>query len=138
MLVSLYALRPIQRVVSMSSPRSLPPGWRRFYRWRRLSHFYEQGMPDLNSETPPATEPLAAEKPVAPHAFYHTLDRLSGMLILVAAVVAPWLFGTGDTWAVTLMTVMGCSIGLLLAAKRGYCRLKSYTPPRWGDPNDQG
>lgn len=63
-------------------------------------------------------------------AAYRVLDEGSGLLILVMAVAAPWLFGTTEAWSVWAMNIASYLLGAALIAKHVLRRVLDFSPPR--------
>lgn len=66
------------------------------------------------------------------------LDEVSGYVILILVVWAPWAFGCTITWAINVL-VAGCyALGLMLALKGVIRRRADYRPERWVTPTPAG
>ena len=77
----------------------------------------------------PAPEPGAYRTPP----IYRILDDLSGALLLFLIVWVPWALGSTTAGAIWLLTWVGYTLGVLLLAKRFFCRRLSFDPVRWSD-----
>lgn len=64
-------------------------------------------------------------------ALYRVSDTLSGIVLLVMTVFAPWAFGCTVSWAIWSMCGAGYTLGLLLVLKWVARRREEYEPDRW-------
>lgn len=63
--------------------------------------------------------------------WYARLDRLSGVLLGISAVFAPWAFGGTPSWAVRVLSLVGYTLGLLWLVKLIIRRWCGHRPARW-------
>jgi hypothetical protein len=59
------------------------------------------------------------------------LDSLTSVLICFTVVFSPWAFGSQQTWAKNVMTVLGGLLGALWLSKCAVRRLAGNCPRRW-------
>lgn len=62
---------------------------------------------------------------------YHWCDTASGVILLAMVALAPWLFGTTESWSILLMNILGWTLGGLLIAKIILRRVHAFAPPNW-------
>lgn len=69
---------------------------------------------------------------------YRWVDDLSGIVLLILVVWAPWAFGCTTTWAINVL-VGGCYLlGIFLVTKWILRRWLDYGPARWVEPTKAG
>lgn len=64
---------------------------------------------------------------------YRICDGLSGKLIYLQVIFAPWAFGTTQPWAIWSMNIGGYSLGALLGIKLAIRALSGYQGHRWDE-----
>lgn len=67
---------------------------------------------------------------------YQSCDNLSGIILLMMAVLSPWLFGTTQPEVIRGMNFAGAVLWLLLISKWSLRTIKQYRPATWDSPPD--
>lgn len=64
---------------------------------------------------------------------YRIADQITGILLLVGIVFAPWAFGATQVWSVLTLNSIGYLLGILLVFKWFVRWRTNFQPTRWSD-----